>query len=290
MLSMTGYGKGIAEKEGIMVAVELRAVNHRFLDLSFKLPKSYVGFQEVIRQQISSTIKRGHIDIFLEVRDNREGLFTVELNSGLANAYINAAKQLNTLGVPNDLSASTLLRLPDIVSVSKAEEGEQELAECIEKACAAAIEQLNAMRLQEGEKLKENIKQMLAHAKKLLAKVKAIAPSVPTIYAKKLEDLIKEYTASIEIDSARLMTEVALYADKCSIDEEITRLESHFAHLDKILKDGKEAGRQLDFLVQECNREVNTIGSKSNSLEITKNVLLMKNEIEKIREQAQNVE
>jgi len=287
---MTGYGKGIAEKDGITVTIELRAVNHRFLDLSFKMPKSYVGLQEILRSQLSSTIKRGHIDIFLEIKDNREGAFAIELNKELAKTYIATSKQLHSLGVADDLTASILLRLPDVVKVSQTDANEQELATCVEQACAIAADELNAMRRQEGEKLKGNIKHMLTQAKKLLSKIKSIAPTVPTIYAKKLEELIKQYTESIEVDDARLMTEVAIYADKCSIDEEITRLDSHFAHLDKLLKNGKEAGRQLDFLVQECNREVNTIGSKSNNLEITKNVLLMKNEIEKIREQAQNVE
>lgn len=287
---MTGYGKGIAEKDGIKATIELRAVNHRFLDLSFKIPKAYVSYQDAIRQQISNSIKRGHIDIYLEVKDNREAACKIELNKSLANAYINASVELEKLGIVNDLSASLLLRMPDIVSITQNNEEDATLATCIVLACREAIAELNKMRSQEGEKLKGNICDMLEQTKIHLDKVKAIAPIVPTLYAERLEAVIKQYTENIQIDAGRLMTEVALYADKVSIDEEIERLQSHLQQLDTILNNDKEAGRQLDFLVQECNREVNTIGSKSSNLEITKSALLIKNEIEKIREQAQNVE
>ncbi len=290
MLSMTGYGKGIAEKGDIKVTVELRAVNHRFLDLSFKLPKAYTSYQDIIRRQISSTIRRGHIDIYLDVKDNREATGKIELNKSLACSYIGVATELEKLGVANDLSASLLLRVPDMISIAQTDDKDDMLSACITLACNKAIAGLNKMRLLEGEKLKSNIFNMLELTKTQLDRIIAIAPTVPTLYAERLESTIKQYTENIQIDTARLMTEVALYADKVSIDEEIERLQSHFQQLDTILCDGKEAGRQLDFLVQECNREVNTIGSKSSNLEITKCVLLIKNEIEKIREQAQNVE
>lgn len=290
MLSMTGYGKGLAERENIAVTVELKAVNHRFLDLSFKLPKAYVNYSEPMRRIIGASVKRGHIDVFLEVKDTREGRFSVELNKDLASAYLNAGRQLAELGVTYDLTASALLKLPEMVTINQVEKDEETLLECVTEACGKAVAELNRMRASEGEQLGAKIRQMLSQSKKYLGKIEQAAPNVVSIYSQKLETLLKEYTAGLDIDKSRLLTEVALFADRSSIDEEITRLKSHFTHLGKILRDGKEAGRQLDFLVQECNREINTIGSKCNSLDITKYVLLMKNEIEKIREQAQNVE
>lgn len=287
---MTGYGKGIAEKENVKVTVELKAVNHRFLDLAFKIPKTYNGYSEIMRPIISCGIKRGHIDVFLEVIDNRKGQYEVEVNKDLASAYISAASALSGLGAVDDLSVSTLLKLPEIVAIKQIEKDEDILLACISKATAIAVGELNIMRSAEGAQLGTKIKDMLTECKSHLAGIEKIAPTVATIYAQRLETLVKEYTSNIEVEENRLLTEVALYADKSNIDEEITRLKSHFIHLDKIIEGNKEAGRQLDFLVQECNREINTIGSKSSNMDITKLVLLLKNDIEKIREQAQNVE
>lgn len=288
MQSMTGYGKGIIERDNIKVTVELRAVNHRYLDLSFKFNKNYVDYIEVIRKTLNVKLKRGHIDVYLDIQNNQENI-EINFNEQLLKAYVSAGEKLSKLGIVNDLTSSVLIKMPEVVTIEQ-DENKNLLNAIIEEATSAAADALTQMRKTEGEMLEQEISKILTESKSFVNNISELAPSVKTTYKERIEALVKGYLEGAEIDESRLLTEVALYADKSNIDEEITRLEGHISHFEEIIKGNGEVGKKIDFLLQECNREINTIGSKCNNMIITKNVLLLKNNIEKIREQIQNVE
>ena len=287
MYSMTGYGKGTYKNENAEVSCEIRTVNNRYLDLSLKMPRQFFAYEAELKELVKEKITRGHAEIGVVYKDKRDKSVSFSVNLPLAKAYAKAAGELKA-AVPeaeNDLTVSALLRLPDVLSAEESEEDEHAI-DAVKEALKAALVNLNAMREKEGEKLKAD---MLSRVDTVERLVGDIAARAPEDYRKKLKARIEEALNGAAYDETRLLTEVAVFTDKCNIDEELTRLRSHIAQFRAICEE-KVVGRKLDFLVQEFNREANTSCSKSNDALLTKTGLALKNEIEKIREQVQNVE
>lgn len=291
MNSMTGYGKGVAEKYERKITIELKSVNHRFLDLLFKLPRGFQFAEDIIRKTIAQGgVTRGHIDVYLTYEDNRTSKNALSLDKTLAENYLKIASELATIGYVNDLSVSTVLKTPEIVKLVESGDDEAILTELIAEAAAASVANLVRMRATEGKKLTEDIRAKVDAVEAGLRLIEDRAPAVAEDYRQKLSQRIAEALQGVQIDEARVCNEVAFFVDKSNIDEEVIRLRGHLAHYRELLPKEEPTGKQLDFLTQEANREVNTIGSKCNDAEITKGVLYLKNLIEMIREQVQNLE
>lgn len=291
MHSMTGYGKGVSKRDGKTITIEIKTVNHRFLDCNIKLPRNFLFVEDRVKKAVSSAISRGHVDLYLtyEQSSTDEGAYTVDLE--LANNYLTAVRQLeNGTGLANDVTLSTLLRVGDIVTRQQSVEDEDLLAEMTLEAASEALVNLKVMREKEGQSQKADIASKLGTIEACLDRIKEFAPKVVEDYRALLNARIAEVVEPSLVDKQRLATEVALYADHCTIDEEITRLSTHISNMRSLLEATEPVGRKMDFLVQEFNRETNTIGSKANDMRITKEVLAIKNEIEKMREQAANIE
>ena len=291
MHSMTGYGKGVSKRDGKTITIEIKTVNHRFLDCNIKLPRNLLFVEDRVKKAVSSAISRGHVDLYLtyEQSSTDEGAYTVDLE--LANNYLTAVRQLeNGTGLANDVTLSTLLRVGDIVTRQQSVEDEDLLAEMTLEAASEALVNLKVMREKEGQSQKADIASKLGTIEACLDRIKEFAPKVVEDYRELLNARIAEVVEPSLVDKQRLATEVALYADHCAIDEEITRLSTHISNMRSLLEATEPVGRKMDFLVQEFNRETNTIGSKANDMRITKEVLAIKNEIEKMREQAANIE
>lgn len=291
MHSMTGYGKGVSKRDGKTITIEIKTVNHRFLDCNIKLPRNFLFVEDRVKKAVSSAISRGHVDLYLtyEQSSTDEGAYTVDLE--LANNYLTAVRQLeNGTGLANDVTLSTLLRVGDIVTRQQSVDDEDLLAEMTLEAASEALVNLKVMREKEGQSQKADIASKLGTIEACLDRIKEFAPKVVEDYRALLNARIAEVVEPSLVDKQRLATEVALYADHCAIDEEITRLSTHISNMRSLLEATEPVGRKMDFLVQEFNRETNTIGSKANDMRITKEVLAIKNEIEKMREQAANIE
>lgn len=290
MQSMTGYGKAEYNKDAINLLIEIRTVNNRFLDIVPKYPRVFLKFDDLIRKTISSKIARGRLELFVTLKDVREGVKSYLVDSGLAKGYYDAYIQLKNQfpDLTDDFSLTNILRLNDVVTQGTETDDscyEQILVETLNNA----LDNLNQMRKIEGEKLKIDLLNRIETIQDLVAKIERRAPMIQQEYKKKLAEKIEEALNGVNYDESRLLQEVAIFADKSNIDEEITRLKSHISQF-KVIVNGENAGRKLDFLIQEFNRESNTICSKSNDIEITDNALKLKCEIEKIREQIQNIE
>lgn len=290
MLSMTGYGRGEFNEGGVELTVEIKTVNNRYLDVAVKSPRVFAAHEETVRAIIREKLTRGHADVFVSYSDNREHRKALIADKETARAYVQAAAELANLfpEVHNDLTLTSLMRFPDVIRTEESRLDDELLA-ALKRALNAALDKLNVMRLAEGEKLKRDMLGRMETIENLVNEVEKRAPSVAENYRVKLQAKMKKALEGAEPDEARLLTEAALFADKSNIDEELTRLHSHISQFRAIC--GEEiVGRKLDFLVQEFNRETNTVCSKSNDLEITRLGLALKNEIEKVREQVQNVE
>jgi uncharacterized protein (TIGR00255 family) len=291
MYSMTGYGKGSASLDGREMTVELKSVNHRYLDVGMRLPRHLTFLEDPIRSALTARLSRGHVDVFVNYRNLRSDARNVELDVPLLVAFVAAARQANeTLNLRDDLSLTAALRLPDVSNVREADEDTDAVLALLNSAINAAIDAILIMREQEGERLGVYLSRCNDTVESLTEQIAVRAPIVVNEYRAKLDERIAVLLGNVEVDRARLATEVALFADKASIDEEISRLHSHIAQMRTLLVDKEPSGRKLDFVVQEMNREFNTIGSKANDGELTKLVLTGKAEIEKIREQVQNIE
>ena len=290
MYSMTGYGKGDYRKNGIELTVEVKSVNNRFLDLTIKSPRVFACYEDVMRACVRESISRGHVDVFVSYTDKRERGKNFYVDLGAAKAYTDAAKTLKEAfpELKDDVNLSFYLRLPEIVRQEESEGEDEELKCALVSALQTALDNLLKMRLAEGERLKADLVSRVETITALREEIALRAPLVAEEYRKKLTERIKELVGG-EADETRILTEAAIFSDKCNIDEELTRLSSHITEFYSIIKE-KLIGRKLDFLVQEFNRECNTICSKSNDSEVTRSALAMKNEIEKIREQIQNIE
>lgn len=290
MYSMTGYGKAVYSEGGLDITVELKSVNNRFLDLSSKYPRAFISFDDSIRKAVQSKLARGRVDLFISYTDKRERNIDLNVDLALAKSYFEAANRLcgEISGLENDLTASVILRMPDVISHENTvlDEG---LEEIVKNLVLEACDNLNEMRAIEGEKLKAEILSHLDTIEGIVEEIKLHAPEIQVEYRNKLKERVEEYLSDAKMDETRLLNEVAFFADKSNIDEEIARLGSHISQFRKICKTDL-VGRKLDFLVQEFNREANTICSKANDVTLTGKGLELKCEIEKIREQIQNLE
>lgn len=290
MQSMTGYGRCQAALEGREMTLEVKTVNHRFLDLSFRLPRNVGFLEEILRRELTAAFQRGHMDVFVAYRNTRSDARQVRVDTALAGAYVEAARQVQEIaGTDEALSVAQLMAMPDVVQIAEAQEDQGAVEQLAGLALEGVIAEVRAMRAREGEALRRDLLEHLEALAQLRERMADRAPLVPLAYRERLNARLAELGAET-VEPQRLAQEVALFADKCAIDEELSRLASHIAQMRACLEEKGAVGRRLDFLTQEMNREVNTIGSKASDLEITQAVVAAKSEIEKLREQVQNVE
>ncbi|WP_040211627.1 YicC/YloC family endoribonuclease [Clostridium polynesiense] len=291
--SMTGFGRASTDNDSSnkIFMVEIRSVNHRFLDLNVKMPKSLFSLEDKIRKLISENISRGKVDVFISYKNYNKSDVVAKLNQNLADSYVSCLQELqNKYDIKNDISISLVARFPDIIYTEEKEENIDDIWEDIKDSISSALNMLLDMRRREGEKLKNDLTEKCRLIKVDVENIEKLSDRVVRAYKTKLTERLSELLDSVPIDENRLSLELAIFADKSSIDEEITRLYSHISQFLNTLDDTEPIGRKLDFLVQEMNREANTIASKSSDLDITNFALNIKNNIEKIREQIQNIE
>ena len=288
--SMTGYGKANLSENLKEYQVEMKSVNHRYLDISVKLPRVLSYLEEEVKKEISSYIKRGKVDVFITFQNNSVEGKEIKINTPLAKIYID---ELRKLAKEEDLLANIevteISKFPDVLTIQNDQEDEM-IQEELLKTVGKASENLVQMREQEGTKIAEDLLVRIESIQKKVEEISLLSTGLIKEYVVKLEGRIKEILKNQEIDEARLAQEVVIYADKCSVEEEVTRLKSHISQFRKLLKEKEAIGKKLDFIIQEMNRETNTIGSKANNLEITNQVIDIKTELENIREQIQNIE
>lgn len=290
--SMTSFGRASSEEGNkYLFSVEMKSVNSRYLDVNVRLPKNIISLEEEIRKLINEKLFRGKVDVFINQKSYSNGEGIAKLNLKLAESYLKCLKEIEeNLNVKNDITVSQVARFSDVVTIVEEEESIEEIWAVIKPLINSSLIMMDNMRITEGEKLKEDTLQKLKEIELLVDKIESIADTVPNTYKKKLECKLKDLLDGIEIDEARIAQEIAIIADKSAVDEEITRLKSHLNQMRKTFEEGGQIGRKLDFIIQEMNREANTIASKSSDMDMTNYVINIKNLIEKIREQAQNIE
>lgn len=289
--SMTGYGKGQAEVDGLCLTVEIKTVNHRYGDVTVKSPRFLFAFENDIKKRVGEVLKRGKIDLFISQEAVSERGLAPALNRPLAAAYVQVFEEMReTFGLGGELSLALLASQKDVVTLREGDLDETALRQCLDRALGAALEAVVKMRRAEGEATLTDMAERLRLLEEMLAEVEARAPQVPGEWLAKLEARLAKLKNDLDLDPQRLGQELAIYADRCDISEELTRFKSHLVQFRALFSQDEAVGRQMDFLVQELNREVNTMGSKSNDAELTRKVVAMKAELEKIREQVQNIE
>lgn len=289
--SMTGYGRFEGVIAGRRTVFEIKAVNHRFFELQYRLPRGCGFLEETIKELLSGYVTRGKVDVYVSIEADDSVAADVRINHSLAAGYVNAMKELcEKYDLKDDISVSTITKYTDIFTVSKAPENEEQLSEIVKTAGRQALESFIAMREREGEKLKNDVLERGQHIISIVAEIEERSPQTVEEYRNKLYERLKEVLGDTTIDPQRMLTEAAIFADKTAVAEETVRLRSHFSQLEELLNRSEPIGRKLDFIVQEMNREANTIGSKVCDTELAHKVVDIKAEIEKIREQIQNIE
>ncbi len=289
--SMTGYGSAKGTVEGIEVAVELKSVNNKFLDTSVRFPRSFIFAEETLKSAVQSHISRGKVDVFVTVDSSMADDMAVRVNEPLLRGYIDAIKSISDVfELPGDMTAMNVSRFPDVLSVEKKELNADAVAGGIKAIAEQALCDFDAMRIREGKKLHEDVLSKLETIDKLVTAVEETAPETVAAYRERLLQKMNEVLGTAGIDETRIIAEAAIFADKVAVDEETVRLRSHMEQLKIMLNAGSPIGRKIDFLIQEFNREANTIGSKCQNKDISYVVVELKSEIEKIREQIQNIE
>lgn len=289
--SMTGYGRQKGENERREVQVEIKSVNHRYLDLNVKVPRIYSFLEEPIKTAVSAAVARGKVDIYLSITAKEGGDVKVSPNLALAGEYLRALEQVrDTYSLKDDISVMELARMPDLLTVAREEPDAEEVKTQVLEVLGRALEEYNAMRRTEGERLCEDIARRGQEIGKMVDQVEQRSPQSVEEYRQKIAQRMTEILGDSDIAEQRILAEAALFADKVSVTEEVVRLRSHLSQLQKMVQGDAPVGRKLDFLVQELNREANTIGSKANDYELAQIVIEIKAEIEKIREQIQNLE
>ena len=289
--SMTGYGAGESIALSKRFTVEIKSVNHRYSDITVKLPRAYMYLEDTLKKTVASFISRGKTDVFLSVEDMENTSGEVNLNLALAAEYYKALKTLkDELSLSGDIRLENLTKFGDIFTVKTVDDDADEIIKTVKEAAEAAGKAFNDMRAVEGEKLCKDLEGGIAFLNEQVAKVRERAPKIVEDYAARIRERMKEILDGYAVDEGRLLNEVAVFADRVDINEELVRLKSHISQMQSMIKSDAPQGKKLDFVIQEMNRETNTIGSKSNDLEVAKIVIDMKSCIEKIREQIQNVE
>ena len=289
--SMTGYGRAREMRNGRDITVEVRSVNNRYLDCTVKMPRAYIFAEDRMKARVQQAISRGKVDVFVTIDASAADAAVVAVNEPLARGYYDALTRLKTMfDLSGDITPEVLAKFPDVLAVTKAEEDVEAIAADICAVLDDALAEYNAMRAVEGEKLAADVAGRITTIEAVVGKVEERSPQTVAAYRQRLEAKMQEVLQSTTIDESRILTEAAIFADKIAVDEETVRLRSHIAQLQAMLVSGEPVGRKLDFLIQEVNRECNTIGSKCNDLTIAQDVVNMKAEVEKIREQVQNME
>ena len=289
--SMTGYGRARSTLHGRDITVEVRSVNNRYLDCSIKMPRVYIFAEDAMKALVQKTVSRGKVDVFVTIDTVEAEGSVVRVDTALAGEYLQAIRALkDQFGLPEDVTALSLARMPDVLTVTTAEEDLEAVSGDICSVLEEALAAYQAMRATEGEKLAADIAGRLDTIEALTGKVEERSPQTVAEYRQKLLDRMQEVLSSASIDESRILTEAAIFTDKVAVDEETVRLRSHLSQLREMLRSDVPVGRKLDFLIQEVNRESNTIGSKCSDLEIARWVVELKAEVEKIREQVQNIE
>jgi len=289
MLSMTGYGRAMRDMDGRQLTIELKSVNHRFLDISFRMPRNLMFLEDEARKTIGAKLARGHVDVFMTYRNQRSDARSVSVDRALFDAYALALEGLTESGVRDDRSLMSIARLPDVMVVSEAEEDQDALRILLKETLNEALDQLLVMRTREGAEMKKDLAFRTDRIEQMTRQIEERYPRTVEEYTSRLRASIEELIGQ-SVDETRLLTEVAVMADRSAIAEETVRLHAHIAQLRECMEKEEPIGRRIDFLVQELNREVNTISSKSQDVPITQLAVSMKAEIEKLREQLQNIE
>ena len=289
--SMTGYGRAVETVNGREFTVELRSVNNRYLDCTVKLPRVLTFAEEAVKQAVKASVSRGKVDVFISVKSENGSEVQVSLNKGVLEAYLAAMRQMVTeYGVRDDISAVALSRMPEVFTVDKPDLDEEQLQADLMSVVRKALAGYDAMRTVEGAALDADLRSRGQTILELVSQVEQGSGQTVSDYRTRLENKMKEVLASTAIDESRILTEAAIFADKVAVDEETVRLRSHLQQMDTMLSGGGAVGRKLDFLLQEMNREANTIGSKCSDVRLARIVVDIKAELEKIREQTQNIE
>jgi len=289
--SMTGYGSAGGASGKLEISIELKSVNNRYLDCSIKLPRIFTSFEEPMKSAVQKYISRGKVDVFVSIDSSKADDVEIKINRPLAEAYITALRALSEdYGLSSSFSAMDLTRFPDVLHAEKREADTERLCADLCAVLDEALVSFNGMRASEGEKLRGDVMARLDEIERLTAAAEEISPRCVAEYKNKLEARMREVLQNNDIDDQRILMEAAVFADRVAINEETVRLRSHTAQLRELLDSNEPVGRKIDFLVQEFNREANTIGSKGNDTEMARVIVDMKAEIEKIREQAQNIE
>lgn len=291
LLSMTGYGSAKGSVEGQEITIELKSVNNRYLDCSVRLPRNFLFAEDTVKQAVSVGVSRGKVDVFVSAQASQDSGTVVSVNEELARGYRDAVARIaETLGLESGLNAFSLARFPDVLTVERRELDKDKAAAALSEITAKAVEEFNAMREREGERLRRDMLGKLETIEGLVSVVEERSPQTVKEYRERLEARLRDILADRSLDEQRVITEAAIFADRTAVDEETVRLRSHIAQFRTMLEEGSPIGRKMDFLVQEFNRESNTIGSKCSDASLAKVVVDLKSEIEKIREQLQNVE
>lgn len=289
--SMTGYGGAKGSVEGLDISIELKSVNNRYLDTSVRLPRSFLFAEDGIKAAVQRHISRGKVDVFVSIDSSAAGDMTVKINQPLLKGYIEAVNSIaNEYGLPNDMTAMSVCRFPDVLSVEKKDMDAEAITSGIIAIAEQALEDFDSMRLREGEKLRDDVLSKLGTIESLVSVVEQESPKTLADYRARLESKMAEVLGSAGIDENCILAEAAIFADRIAVDEETVRLRSHMSQLKTMISGNSPTGRKIDFLIQEFNREANTIGSKCQNSHIAHVVVDLKSEIEKIREQIQNIE
>ncbi len=289
--SMTGYGRAEHSTDEMDVAVELKSVNHRYLEFSARVPRNYAFLEERLKRYFQQRVSRGKLDVFVSIDASRQPGVAVELNEPLAEAYAAALRRLAVCaGLPEESLLSRIDQYPDLMNVRKETPDEEAVWSLVEPAAEEALAAFMRMREAEGQRMKQDVLERLDAILRQVAFVESRSPETVKNYRERIEQKVRELLGDAQVDEQRLLTETALFADKVAVAEETVRLRSHMDQVRALLESGEPVGRKLDFIVQEMNREANTIGSKAQDMEVTRAVVEIKSEIEKIREQIQNIE
>ncbi len=289
--SMTGFGRGEASDDKYRISVEMKSVNHRYMELSIKMPKKFNAFEANIRSLLKKRIQRGKVDLYISYEAFEDGLVDLKYNSGLAQEYMDIFNSMSEqFGIENDVRVSALARFPEVITTEQSDEDEDTLWKLLEEAISAAADKFIDQRVSEGEELKNDLCGKLDAMLVNVEYIEQRAPEIIDEYRSRLQEKVAEYLADSSIEEGRIAAEVALYTDKICIDEELVRLRTHIKSMKDSLLEGGYVGRKLDFIAQEMNREANTILSKANDIEVSDRAIELKTDIEKIREQVQNIE
>ena len=290
--SMTSFGRSSSEEgQRRVFTVEMKSVNSRYLDVNIRMPKTLISLEEEIRKMISNSLNRGKVDVFINLKNYNDGSGIPKVDINLAQGYLECLKEIEAkLGVKNDISVMQIARFPEVITVVEEEDKIDEVWQELKPLINDSLDMMIRMREVEGDKLKEDILSKISIIEELVSKVEEFADTIPKNFKIKLEERVKELLGNVDIDESRIAMEVCMLADKATVDEEIIRLRSHINQVRETLNLKEPVGRKLDFIVQEMNRETNTIGSKSSDIQMTNMVIDIKNILEKIREQVQNIE